>query len=270
MLQKINAAILWLKSRFSNSEAKPLKPSEKPPKKPVVEKPRPNPGESETGKPLLWIPFANHFESGMGYQGTYANNYPRGAVVHYTAGRFAGGLSKAVDTMKGGKKNGFTFLVISEDGEVVQGFPLNKWGWHAGQSSHARLSGSVSDELIGIEICNAGLLTKRGDKFVSWYGLEIPKEQVRTITKRNKNQAAGPYHAYTKEQEDALIHLLLWFKRNNPSVFDFDLVLGHDEVTMRPDGLSSRKQDPGGALSSDMETFRSKLKTLWESEKGQA
>lgn len=260
MRQKINAALLWLRSRFSNSNVTKLKPQEKPvkiPTKPVEEKPRPNPQE---GKNLLWVPFANQVENGMGYQGTYLNNYPRGAVVHYTAGRFKGGLRKAIDTMVGGKKNKFTFLVISEDGEVVQGFPLNKWGWHAGKSSHPSLPGSVSDELIGIEICNAGLLEKRGSKYYSWYGLEIPEDQVRHVKKNTENQRAGYYHKYTQAQEDALINLLLWLKRNNPKVFDLSLVLGHDEVS------TGRKQDPGGSLSMTMPNFRKHLVKLWMEE----
>jgi len=241
--------MMWLKSLFSNSKVVKLK-----------EKERPNLNEVTPGKPLLWIPFAHHEENGMGYQGTYKDNYPRGAIVHYTAGRFKGGLQKAIDTMKGGKKNGYTFLVMSEDGEVVQGFPLNKYGWHAGQSSHHLLPGTVSDELIGIEINNAGILEKKNGKYYSWYGLEIPADQVRHIPKQNENQRPGYYHKYTQAQEDSLIGLLLWLKRNNPSVFNFDLVLGHDCVA------PGRKVDPGGALSMTIPELQKLLKARWKEE----
>lgn len=249
MLAKINAALAWLKSRLTNSNMVGLK-----------EKERPNLNAPTPGKVQLWIPFARQIENGMGFQGTYKGGYPKGAVIHYTAGRFKGGIQKAIETMQGGKKNGFTFLVISEDGEVVQGFPLNKWGWHAGQSSHPRLEGSVSDELIGIEICNAGLLERRGDKFFAWYGLEIPRDQVRTVTRPTANQRPGSYHKYTKDQEDSLIALLLWLKRNNPVAFSFDLVLGHDEVS------PGRKTDPGGSLSVSMPELREELHRLWLAE----
>jgi len=237
-----------------------LKRKVRPKPAPIKEKERPNKNEIIPGKPHLWIPFAEQIENGMGFQGTYKDNYPRGAIVHYTAGRFKGGVAKAKDTMAGGNKNGFTFLIISEDGEVVQGFPLNKYGWHAGQSSHPLLPGTVSDELIGIEINNAGILEKRGNKFYTWFGLEIPEEQVRHITKKNDNQRPGYYHKYTQAQEDSLVALLLWLKRNNPSVFDFNLVLGHDEVA------PGRKVDPGGALSTTMSAFRARLKKEWEEE----
>lgn len=248
---KINAAILWIKSLFSKGSGKISDG------KVVVEKPRPSKDEIKLGAKLVEIPFAHQVKNGMGYKGTYSGGYPKGAIVHYTAGRFKGGVNKAIDTMNGGKKNGYTFLVISYDGEVVQGFPIDKWGWHAGQSSHKSFSGSASDKLIGIEICNAGLLTKRGDKFFSWYGEEIPSDQVRQVKGTTDNQRAGYYHKYSKEQEDALVNLLLWLKANNPSGFNFDLVLGHDEVS------PGRKQDPGGSLSMSMPKFREHLISEW-------
>ncbi|MFO0452651.1 MAG: N-acetylmuramoyl-L-alanine amidase [Pseudomonadota bacterium] len=260
MKQKWNAAMAWIKSLFQKGSSGVVKGGEV-----VVEKPRPNQDELTPGDPKLIIPFAHYVNGGMGFKGTYKHGYPQGAIVHYTAGRFAGGLRKALDTMAGGKENGFTFLVISEDGEVVQGFPLDKWGWHAGQSSHPSFKGSASDKLIGIEICNGGLLERRGDKFFTWYGLEIPKDQVRHIATRTANQSVGFYHKYTDAQENALIHLLLWLKRNNPAVFNFDLVLGHDETTVL-DSNRSRKQDPGGSLSMSMPEFRNHLKVLWNQE----
>ena len=262
MKEKFNSIIFWIKSLFQRESEGVVKNNVV-----LMEKPRPNQDELNPTQPKLIIPFAHYVNGGMGFKGTYKHGYPQGAVVHYTAGRFSGGISKALDTMKNGKKDGFTFLVISEDGEVVQGFPLDKWGWHAGQSHHKSFSGSASDKLIGIEICNGGLLERRGDKFFTWYGLEIPKDQVRHIANPTANQSVGYYHKYTKAQEDALIHLLLWLKRNNPAVFDFDLVLGHDSISVNPDGKTTRKQDPGGSLSMTIPELQAHLKRLWQEEK---
>lgn len=80
------------------------------------------------------------------------------------------------------------------------------------------------------------------------------------ITQNKDNILAGAYLPYTKEQETALIEFLLWAKANNPTVFDFDYVLGHDEVA-GPKGIGRwRKNDPGGALSMTMSEFRQLLK----------
>lgn len=261
MKEKMNVAWAWLKSLFQSGSKGIVKNNEA-----YIEKPRPDVGKTLIGENKLIIPFAHYVKGGMGYKGSYRLGYPEGAIIHYTAGRFAGGLSTALNTMHGGRKDGFTFLVISEDGDVVQGFPLDKWGWHAGQSHHPNFKGSASDKLIGIEICNGGMLERRGDKFFTWYGLEIPKDHVRHIATRTDNQSVGFYHKYTQKQEDALIHLLLWLKRNNPAVFSFDRVLGHDSVTLNETGTRSRKQDPGGSLSMSIPDLQALLKKYWAEE----
>ena len=61
---------------------------------------------------MLWYPKAVIHEKSMKTKGEYAGGYPKGAVVHFTAGRSEGGLKKAKDTIDGGIKNGFAFLCI--------------------------------------------------------------------------------------------------------------------------------------------------------------
>ncbi|WP_457021162.1 hypothetical protein [Luteimonas sp. A611] len=75
---------------------------------------------------------------------------------------------------------------------------------------------------------------------------------MRTVTKQG-NQSAGHYQKYTILQEASLRTLLTWLRSNNPDVFRFDLVLGHDEVS------PGRKVDPGGSLSMTMSAFRQSL-----------
>jgi N-acetyl-anhydromuramyl-L-alanine amidase AmpD len=216
----------------------------------------------------------------MKTRGTYALGYPRGAVVHYTAGRFAGGVKKALDTIDGGIKNGYAYLCISYDGIVVQAHPITQWGYHAGESawknvaSKFALQGTVSDDLIGIEMNNAGKLTREKDgRFKTWWGDYIPAENVREVKDKSWGCPLGFYQKYTLEQERALIELLLWLKHNDKKdVFSFDNVLGHHEVSgIRGIGYF-RKQDPGGSLSMPMDQFREHLKSLWikrEAERGQ-
>lgn len=86
---------------------------------------------------------------------------------------------------------------------------------------------------------------------------------MRTITSNTQNIAKGTYEKYTEKQEQALIELVLWLKKNNPSVFNLDYVLGHDEVA-GPSGIGRwRKTDPGGSLSMTMDKFRTLLKNKY-------
>ncbi len=84
---------------------------------------------------------------------------------------------------------------------------------------------------------------------------DLPADQVRYV-ERFQNREAGWYHRYTPEQEQALTDLLLWLKTNAPAIFDFELVLGHDEVS------PGRKNDPGGSLSLTMPDLRARLVAL--------
>lgn len=202
---------------------------------------------------LLWYPIAHIPDFSLPVKGKYADKYPKGAVVHFTAGRSKGGLKTAVNTARHGKESGYTFFTISEDGIVVQAFPLDSWGYHAGESGWPGLGTGVSSKLVGIEVCCAGRLTKVGDKFKSWFGELYDASEVRYSPKKDNIQE-GFYHKYTDKQVKALTELLLWLKSNNPSVFNFDYVVGHDEVAPK------RKNDPGAALPLTMPEFRQLLK----------
>lgn len=212
---------------------------------PQEEPERPHP--SEVGQKLLWCPLATITQEKMPTRGQYAKKYPKGAVVHFTAGRSLKGDSDALNTLRGGIQNGYCYFVISNDGTIFQSFPLDRWGYHCGKSAWPSLGSSLSNQLVGIEVCCAGKLNSSG---VSWFGETYPKEKTRLIGTKWQNQEAGLYHAYTPEQEKALIELLVWLKLNNPDVFEIDYILGHDEIS------PGRKNDPGGSLSVPMSEFR--------------
>jgi hypothetical protein len=220
----------------------------------------------------LRYPAALHDECGsMKTQGTYPSGYPQGAIVHFTAGGPDG-----LNTVKGGIRNGFCFFVIAPDGNVLQNFELNRWGYHAGKSSHQKLGNSVSRFLVGIEVCNAGKLRQvDAGTFRPWFndpdhyrrnnepippGVPNPARDFRAdavrFVERRHNREAGWYHKYTPEQEQALTTLILWLKQNAPGIFQLEFVLGHDEVS------PGRKNDPGGALSMTMPEYRAHLAAL--------
>jgi len=194
-----------------------------------------------------------------------------GSIVHYTAGNYKKGLQNAISSIEGSP---YYFHCIATDGSFVQANPLNQWGHHAGESSwviNGKRVDGVSDYLDGIEMNNPGILTKIGSKYYAYYDLKspIPDDQVRVITKDKHNVQKAAYMKYTSAQEKTLIEYLLWRKFNDPENYNFDYVLGHDEVagnTVEDDekkgyGLArDRKNDPGGALSMTMPELRSLLK----------
>lgn len=213
------------------------------------------PNVNDKGAGLLWHPLAKIHKLRMKTHGKYLRNYPRGAIVHYTAGERPGNLDWGI-------AQGYCYLLIDGNGVLHQAHPINEWGYHAGASSYKGLQGSVSDELIGIEIACAGILepvTVNGvKKYKAWFhkytSQYFGEDQVR-YSGDNANIKAGYYQKYTKEQEETLVHTLQWLKWNDPyNVFSYDFVLGHDEVAPQ------RKQDPGASLSMAMPEFRNLLK----------
>lgn len=201
-------------------------------------------------------PFAKKLAQKMRERGTYSKGWPKGAVVHFTAGR-----DGAEKTIRGGIKNGYTFWCIQRDGLLVCAHDADKWGYHAGESAWDKvikgiryfLSGSVSDDLIGIEINAAGRVTAQGAKFKTWFNTLLEPSDVR-YTPGKDNQQKGFYHRFTEAQEKTLVETLFWLKDQNPNAFSFDYVLGHDEVSPK------RKNDPGAALSRTMPEFREFLR----------
>lgn len=203
------------------------------------------PVQTETGLNLAWYPKAVK-GTGMKTLGKYECDYPRGAIVHYTAGH-CDTEEHAKDSLNWGKGEGYAFFLIGPTGVVYQNFPLTHWGSHAGSSFWVGLGSSVSKHCVGIEIACAGLVESNGK---SWFGKTYSKDRLRKVPKLD-NVKAGTYVKYTDKQEESLIDLLCWLHKNNPSVFEIKYILGHDEVA--PD----RKQDPGGSLSMTMPHLRS-------------
>ena len=212
------------------------------------------------GKGLKRFPFATQHGK-MKERGTYALGYPRGAVVHYTAGR-SGGLKKAMSAVDYGATQGHTYLVIGSDGSLVQAHDIDKYGYHAGNSKYTNaikklfLLDTVSDDLIGFEINNAGKVEKIGEgRYQTYFKTYLTEDEVRFVDGKEWGCPAGYYHKYTPEQEATLVKAILFLKQNDPvGCFDLDLVLGHNEVS------PGRKPDPDGALSMPMEKFREHLK----------
>lgn len=176
-----------------------------------------------TERDPLWYPKAIVPKRRMKTSFKYEGGYPMGAVVHCTAGRDED-FDDAMASYHWGADNGFVYFVIAPGGEVIQGFPLNEGGAHAGRSSWPGLGENVSRKLVGIEIVNAGKLENNR----SWFGVLYQSDQVRDGFKK-----------CTPEQERSLKELIQWLKADER----FRYVLGHDDVS------PGRKTDPGKSLS---------------------
>lgn len=226
----------------------------------------------KTSKPVITIPltridttgdypkFAHILPQKMPERGLYLKGSPIGAIFHFTAGH-----DGAENTIIGGIKNKYTFWCIQRDGSLYCAHRYQYWGYHAGESKWKNILGGVSDDLIGIEVNAYGRvkpIAGKPGKYLTWFGKEIDQIEVRYTPGRD-NQMEGYYHVYTDSQVETFIQTMMWLKAKNPTVFDFDNVLGHDEVSGKSGLGYWRKNDPGAALDMTMPKFRELLKQRW-------
>jgi hypothetical protein len=201
------------------------------------------------------------FKYQMFTQGRYAQGYPIGAVVHSTEGRSKNGDVDAENMIEGtALPNKYCFFCISSTGKVYQSFLLDRWGSHAGFTWHPTLGENLSNKLVGIEVCGAGVVKKVGDVYKPEWSETFTEAEVKFSEKVFNVTERGFYHKFNEVQEKALFDLLIWLKTSSPSVFKLENVLGHDEIAVeRGTHTLGRKQDPGASLSTFMPDFRSKL-----------
>lgn len=230
---------------------------EQPPKQAVGKPGSPKAPQNRPGEPerLLWCPFAvtKGFPAAR-TKGKYPKGYPEGAIVHFTAGHPEETLANGLAFQA---REGYTYFLIDQDGNIGQNFPLNEWGQHAGESYWNGLGKSVSNRVVGIEITCAGVLDKNN---APWFAPRVPfpDARVRTVVAKD-NVQAGNYQKYTPAQEHALMRLLAWLRKNDPTTFKVEYVLGHDEVSGKRGLGYNRKPDPGGSLSLTMDELRARL-----------
>ncbi|UCD84800.1 MAG: N-acetylmuramoyl-L-alanine amidase [Deltaproteobacteria bacterium] len=168
--------------------------------------------------------------------GPFGNGLPDTIIIHYTAG---GSAESSVNTLCDPKTKASAHLVIGREGSIYQLVPFNLIAWHAGRSAHQGRVG-FNKYAIGIELDNAGRLTKSGEEYVSWFGRAYPENEVVEAVHRNESEPSC-WHRYTEEQiaisQDICADLI--------ENYGITSILGHEEVS------PGRKVDPGPAFPMD-------------------
>jgi hypothetical protein len=164
-------------------------------------------------------------------------------IVHFTAGWWT---RKMRDFAKRFLEKGLNTMFIDGEGVLWQQSAGDRCGYHTGGA--AKWNGKKINKCsAGVEIANAGLLKEKNGKFYSWFKAEIPREDVRIVTKEMGYIVPGPYQKYSEKQEATLAELLAWvIAKGLPK----ENILGHDAI--RPYG---HKNDPGGSLSMPLGEF---------------
>ncbi len=162
-------------------------------------------------------------------------------VIHYTSGRDA---ESSVASLSDPNVRASAHVVVARDGRIFQLIPFNTIAWHAGQSSYRFADGTLREGFnqfsIGIEIDNAGILTKSGNVYSAWFGRTYEEKDVLKAIHRNERTPRF-WHRFTETQitvVEELCRLLI-------KEYNIKHILGHEEIS------PGRKVDPGPAFPLD-------------------
>ena len=169
---------------------------------------------------------------------------PDTIVMHYTGG---GDARSSALYLADPATKASAHVVIARDGQVFQLVPFDKRAWHAGVSALGDRT-NVNAFSIGVELANAGRLTRRDDRWFTWFGKEIPRAEVYVHLGKE-----GPtyWHAYAPLQLRVAARVCQLLVRHYP----IRHLVGHSDIT-------ARKQDPGPAFP--WEAFRKMVGDLCE------
>ena len=156
-------------------------------------------------------------------------------VMHYTAGSSLKSSVESLCTVKA-KGNASAHIVLGRDGSIVQLAPFNVVTWHAGVSAWNGETG-LNSRSIGIEMDNAGVLTRVGERYMSWFHKEIPAAEV-VLAAHRHGGGVQPWHAYTEKQIARALELAELLVEH----YGLEDVLGHEDIAR------GRKTDPGPAF----------------------
>lgn len=155
----------------------------------------------------------------------YKAVFPKKQIyLHHTAGN--SNAQNVFDCWENDKLGRIaTCIVISGNGEIVQGYSSKYWAYHLGvKTKFFQAMGLPYKELdknsIGIEICNWGQLTVKGDKFYNYVNREVPKNEVCELSKPFRGYRY--YHNYTDAQIESTKELLLYWGQTYKIPLDYN------------------------------------------------
>jgi N-acetylmuramoyl-L-alanine amidase len=160
---------------------------------------------------------------------------PRFVVLHYTAGSSLDSSVESLCTRKP-QGNASAHIVVGRDGRIVQLAAFDTVTWHAGVSQWGGLNG-LNQHAIGIEMDNAGLLHREGERFVSWFGKAFPEKDV-VLAAHRFGGGVQPWHAFAQAQIERVLELCELLVGH----YGLQDVLGHEDIAR------GRKTDPGPAF----------------------
>lgn len=107
-----------------------------------------------------------------------------------------------------------TCVVISRNGEIIQGFKSDRWAYHLGvKTQHFKNMGlpyiNLDKTSIGVEICNWGQLRYKEGKFINYVNREVPESEI--IELNLVHRGYRYYQSYTEEQINSVKELLLYW-----------------------------------------------------------
>jgi len=167
---------------------------------------------------------------------------PQYLVIHYTAGA---NFESACKSLLDPNAKASTHIVIGRGGEVAQLVPFDAVAWHAGVSRWHGLEG-LNQHSLGIELDNAGRLTRVNGTWRSWFARTYDDSEVLEAAHKYEKNASG-WHVFTPQQLDTAIAVA----RLLVHTYNLRDVIGHDDIA------PGRKVDPGPAFP--MDSFRSRV-----------
>jgi N-acetylmuramoyl-L-alanine amidase len=162
-------------------------------------------------------------------------------VIHYTTGTKP---EQTINWFKNPAAKASAHLLLTREGEFYQFVPFDRVGWHAGFSQWANRK-SLNSYAIGIEVDNAGAMTKKNGVYMRQNRVFAPDEVIETNHKLE--YSIRGWEKYPPAQMAALAEVAKLLK----ATYNFIDVVGHDDISL------SGKTDPGPAF--DMASFRDEV-----------
>lgn len=120
-----------------------------------------------------------------------------------------------------------------KDGDIIQCFSSKNYAYHLNVSSKGNKAPSqyktsandqdLAERSIGIELCNYGYITRKGDQYFSYTGSQVSENNI--ITYNNRFKGNLYYERYTLGQISSLRELLIYLcdRYNIPRIYNDDI-----------------------------------------------